>query len=449
MADKQNQDEPNSLEGESKQLNIPSATETEDSLDDEDAIEKLLMAEMFDEPDEFESPESKINTEDLVEIDEFADDDHDEISEHPDPATEPVVENSPPVDAPPPASDDDSYTDDFDITSDDDNSDFPGQESVDEIAEKPFASQSFQDALINSLNGSQNTNQETLASKETQSADSVISETLTAQVSQLWAELDELKQQPADPTDDIDQLSKKLRKTILEQQETNKKNKLFSSIAMAIAALASIIALVAIIQNSNLKTTVADLNGLITDMEETAPGTSDVTTEKIIKSLKDSYLLLDTNQQGLRIQLATLKNRLNVETTNKPNQGESAMQNTLTNLQTQVTGIKTTINTLSKSIAKLEKPRLRKTKQKARKSKTKPSVNWTVNLVSFKQEWYAKKKATEFKNKGIPVEITPVIVKGEQWYRLRVTGFKTKYEAGSYASRAKKALNLSSVWVTQ
>ena len=47
------------------------------------------------------------------------------------------------------------------------------------------------------------------------------------------------------------------------------------------------------------------------------------------------------------------------------------------------------------------------------------------------------------------MEVAPIKVKGEQWYRLRVTGFKTKYEAGSYASRAKKALNLSSVWVAQ
>ena len=78
-----------------------------------------------------------------------------------------------------------------------------------------------------------------------------------------------------------------------------------------------------------------------------------------------------------------------------------------------------------------------------------PVVNWTVYLTAYKQEWYAKSKAAEFKQKGVPVEVVPGNVNNTAWYRLRVRGFKNKGEAASYAARIKKALNLSSVSVSE
>jgi cell division protein FtsN len=75
------------------------------------------------------------------------------------------------------------------------------------------------------------------------------------------------------------------------------------------------------------------------------------------------------------------------------------------------------------------------------------NAHWSVNLIAFKQDWYAKSKAAEFAQKGVPVEVIPVDVNGVVWYRLRVAGFKNRAEADSYAARIKKALNLSSVWV--
>lgn len=75
--------------------------------------------------------------------------------------------------------------------------------------------------------------------------------------------------------------------------------------------------------------------------------------------------------------------------------------------------------------------------------------SWVVNLVSFKQEWYAKRKAAEYQKQGVPVEMKGVSIKGENWYRLRVGGFKSKYEAAAYAAKVKKSLNLTSVWVTK
>lgn len=80
--------------------------------------------------------------------------------------------------------------------------------------------------------------------------------------------------------------------------------------------------------------------------------------------------------------------------------------------------------------------------------KTAPTAsNWSVNLIAYKQQWYASSKANELINKGIPVEIIPVKLNNVTWYRLRVGGFSDKADATAYAGRVKKALNLSSVWV--
>lgn len=75
--------------------------------------------------------------------------------------------------------------------------------------------------------------------------------------------------------------------------------------------------------------------------------------------------------------------------------------------------------------------------------------NWVVNLVAFKQDWYAKRKAEEFAGKGVPAKVMKTETKGESWYRLSVDGFSTQYEAAAYAARVKKTLNLDSVWVNK
>lgn len=73
---------------------------------------------------------------------------------------------------------------------------------------------------------------------------------------------------------------------------------------------------------------------------------------------------------------------------------------------------------------------------------------WGVNLVAFKQEWFAKSKAAEFAQQGIFAEVIPVNEKNATMYRLRVGGFKSKADANSNTARIKKALNLDSVWVS-
>ncbi|NOT11340.1 MAG: SPOR domain-containing protein [Methylococcaceae bacterium] len=88
-----------------------------------------------------------------------------------------------------------------------------------------------------------------------------------------------------------------------------------------------------------------------------------------------------------------------------------------------------------------------KHKQNTAKVTTTATSDWSVNLIAYKQQWYANSKADEFKKKGIPVDIVPVTLNKVTWYRLRVGGFNDKNDASAYAGRVKKALNLNSVWV--
>jgi cell division protein FtsN len=73
---------------------------------------------------------------------------------------------------------------------------------------------------------------------------------------------------------------------------------------------------------------------------------------------------------------------------------------------------------------------------------------WGINLVAFKQEWFAKSKAAEFARLGVFAEVIPVHERNSTMYRLRVGGFKSKAEAFSNTDRIKKTLNLDSVWVS-
>jgi hypothetical protein len=78
-----------------------------------------------------------------------------------------------------------------------------------------------------------------------------------------------------------------------------------------------------------------------------------------------------------------------------------------------------------------------------------PMENWAVNLIAYKQDLLAERKAEEFAAKGIPAKVSKVVAKGEVWYRLSVDGFQNRHEATAYAAKAKKALNLDSVWINK
>lgn len=110
------------------------------------------------------------------------------------------------------------------------------------------------------------------------------------------------------------------------------------------------------------------------------------------------------------------------------------------------------IEALQSKVNALEKGRAVAAAPAPKPEKKKPAVvaeNWAVNLIAFKQDWYAKRKAEEFGGKGVPAKVIKSEAKGETWYRLFVDGFKSQYEAAGYAAKVKKTLNLDSVWVTR
>lgn len=76
--------------------------------------------------------------------------------------------------------------------------------------------------------------------------------------------------------------------------------------------------------------------------------------------------------------------------------------------------------------------------------KAAPSGKYSVNVVSYQQEWFAQSKAAEYKQKGIPVEVVPVDAnKHGTHFRLKVAGFKNKSEASAYA----KSHGINDAWV--
>jgi len=89
-----------------------------------------------------------------------------------------------------------------------------------------------------------------------------------------------------------------------------------------------------------------------------------------------------------------------------------------------------------------------KSKAPIESQKAVPVGKYSVNVVSYQQEWFAQSKAAEFKQNGIPVEVVPVnIGDNATRYRLKVTGFKTKSDASAYAEQIKKSHNLNEAWV--
>ncbi|MCK5830086.1 MAG: SPOR domain-containing protein [Methylococcales bacterium] len=190
------------------------------------------------------------------------------------------------------------------------------------------------------------------------------------------------------------------------------------------------------------KSDVADLSEVVTTLEEETDGlvatNSKVDFDKLNKQVKSLMIKsVDVNSQMSDFNNTLQSNPLKPVVEDLIEQNGQAQQ---------------AIEELVVKVDKLEKRKLvvvASATKKPKKAKVVEKNNWGVNLVSFKQKWYAESKAREFKKKGVPTDVLKVKVKGENWYRLRVKDFKSKYEAAAYAVKVKKTLNLSSVWVTK
>jgi hypothetical protein len=72
---------------------------------------------------------------------------------------------------------------------------------------------------------------------------------------------------------------------------------------------------------------------------------------------------------------------------------------------------------------------------------------WVINLLSSRNKRDTDKLAGLAATHGVPVVQNRAIVKGKEYWRLQVTGFRNATEAKNYAIPVKKKLGIKDVWV--
>lgn len=203
------------------------------------------------------------------------------------------------------------------------------------------------------------------------------------------------------------------------------------------------------IQGMIAKSQVGELATIIGKLQEqvnVAPA-SDAADKEMLRKQMDE---LTVSSGVMSTQIAELSKAIQADAGGGKPGGDLGKQ--LTELGNQDMQMGAAIEALQNKMSALEKGRSAAAAPVAKAEKKKPEAvqeNWAVNLIAFKQDWYAKRKAEEFAGKGVPAKVSKTEAKGESWYRLSVDGFKTQYEAAAYAAKVKKTLNLDSVWVTR
>lgn len=279
---------------------------------------------------------------------------------------------------------------------------------------------------------------------------------LKTQVQQSLADNDALQKSLAESTvtiaekndslqEEIDTLQKdqhRLKKAI---KESESKVPTITYIVMAIAILALLIGAGLGAVGYGAKTDVEGLTELVATLEEEIEIITSKDSSSDVREINFKINELKIQDDKLEGQLLGIAKESQIV---KPNTLQPIVDDLLVqnaHAQKAIEKLLAAVEVLEQKVVITEE--VRKRALRARKISAK--VKWVVNLVSFKQEWYAKRKAEEFNKKGVAAKVERVEVNGETWFRLRVKDFKSKYEAAAYAVKVKKILNLSSVWVTK
>lgn len=282
----------------------------------------------------------------------------------------------------------------------------------------------------------------------------------SAELAGLLAQINELKKQHKQVKQEIEHKAAKedvnsCLDTLDTLQTEHKKSKrsldslanqkpVAAYVASGLAATALLIAVGLGVQSFIAKSQISELIGIMGTLQEqvnSAP-TADAAEKEMLRKQLDELALANTVTAS---QLAELT-KAGQGSSEKPS-GDLGKQ--LTELTNQDMQMGAAIEALQNKVAALDKGKTVVVAKPAPKKTVVVEENWAVNLVAFKQDWYAKRKAEEFAGKGVPAKVSKTETKGENWYRLSVDGFKTQYEAASYAARIKKTLNLDSVWVAK
>ncbi len=405
-------------------------------IDDEDAIDKLLMDNAFDEntdePDEFAEIDQLINDEPAEEnngsdiVDEFSDDDVDEFSDSSD-------------DNEGESQSEEEVVEEYDI-------------SADEEEEKAES----QDELVVEETSEDNTEPEVSTPDEAPQAgqNDMALAALMTQIAELQNSQNALKQQISSLEQKANDNSVSDAVTEIQSEQKNLKRK-FNTLeakkpVIAFAALG--VAILALLVGGGLGLVGFFADSKVEDLSETV-----LSIEEQVEFLveKDPSKKLDELTQKVeQIESANTANNDQLDQLNKiiadlPN------ADTVKNLQDQITQLGEQNLQMGETIEVLQsqldavQARKKITPRRVKKKVVRPTQKWQINLVSYRQQWYARRKASEFSQQGIPAEVIKIRKNGQNWYRLTVRGLKSQAEANALADKIKKKLNLPSVWVNK
>ncbi|WAK03423.1 SPOR domain-containing protein [Methylobacter sp. YRD-M1] len=249
-----------------------------------------------------------------------------------------------------------------------------------------------------------------------------------------------------------------LQQTLKAEFENKIKNvRIYAYIAMGLGGAALIAAIGFGLVAHDAKKEASRLSELVNTLGTTAGENVVQSSDNELDDVKAAIEQLNQRVDDIMLQLSS-KAPLSAETDEAQDQLRD-LQARLDVMESKTLAMQASkpkaikAETIKPAVAEISKPvpasaETKKNKlQKGASGKNNTTADWFVNLIAYRQQGYAKSKAVEFGKKGVPVDVVDVKVGSNTWYRLRVGGFRNRDEAASYAAKVKKTLKLSSVWV--
>ncbi len=424
--------------------------QNEEIIDDEDAIDRLLMDNAFGAAPEEKNQDEFAEIDELISenieqndalpqddvIDEFADDEDDLVVEEDQQQAfdaeqaeddkfdeftdvEPVVQRS---------LENEVVSEDYDISVGDEDDD-----DIEPVVDAVMPDHGQPEEIPDYSGAFEAINRQLSALQTSQS-----------NCEQKISQIEEKPDSSVSVGEDVESLKSDIKKQQRKLTALEDKKPVQSIIALVIGVIALLIGSVLGFFGMQANSKVKGLNEVIIELEEDielfqANGDDKAELKKFSKqilALQDANKMLTARMGDVQEKFSSLAEKEEV-----PSDIEARLQQ-ISDQQVQSADA---LETLQLQLIEVEKTALKSVKTKKSVFKKK----WQVNLVAFRQEWYATRKAQEFERQGVPVEVYKLKSQGKDWYRLRVKGFASKYEAAAYASKVKKLLNLTSVWVDE
>ena len=255
---------------------------------------------------------------------------------------------------------------------------------------------------------------------------------------------------------DEELINRQQKKRMQEQDNKARRGMVLMYAALALASVSLITAISFGIQAEGAKTELAQLAESVSTLEQEVKTIAATQSGNDLSNINLAVEQLSQKVDGLAGQMGALgeasadsSRQEWVDVVNK----QKLANKTIAELQHKIEVLEKrkmvgpAVNGSSDNV----KPPVAKAPTARKKLKKAPvsGADWSVNLLALREQRQAKNKAAEFAKKGVPVEVAEVVVNKQTWYRLRVSGFSSQNEATAYAGRATKALGLNSVWVTK